>query len=680
MSFLAPWFLLGTLAVAGPVVFHLIRRAARERLPFGSLLFLRPTPPRATRRRKLEHILLLLLRCVALVLLAFAFARPFFPSGSAAPPSAEQGREIVILLDTSASMRRAGLWEKARTLTEKYLDRINAMDRVALMTFDQQPHSLISFSEWSSWPSNQRGALARRRLQTVTPSWGGTQLGTALITGAEQFPDETGRQATMARDVVLISDLQEGAKLDGLQGHDWPKDARVILERVDAPRGGNAGVEILGGDGRDARVGVVNSRDSEHEKLQLRWQGADAKTVEAYVPPGQMRTLAMTLAPTNAASGVLRLTGDDEEFDNTAYFAPPGVERVTVAYFGADALNDPSELRYYLQRAFPGTPQRQTEIATNGAADLTNAALAVIPSSLDDRAAATVRAWISGGKTALLVMTNTEAGATLAALLGAAGIEVKEASGDYALLGEIDFTHPIFTPFADPKYSDFSRIHFWKHRQWTPPQNLGTRILAKFDDGSPALTQIPTGKGNLLVLTAGWQPADSQLALSSKFVPLCQTILDFASPAPPTRAQFQIGEAIPCPATGTGDFSWRKPDGTISTLAVGQPFTDTDTPGIYGATGAGKTWNFAINLPADECRTAPLSPDDLARLGVPLGNRIDAPAAKSPAAERRVAEEELENRQQVWRWLIAALLAAAMAEIWLGGWIARRETAVEAAA
>jgi hypothetical protein len=32
----------------------------------------------------------------------------------------------------------------------------------------------------------------------------------------------------------LISDLQEGAKLDGLQGHDWPAGVKVTLERVDA--------------------------------------------------------------------------------------------------------------------------------------------------------------------------------------------------------------------------------------------------------------------------------------------------------------------------------------------------------------------------------------------------------------------------------------------------------------
>ncbi len=59
MSFLTPLFLLGGLAIAGPILFHLIRRNTRERFTFSSLMFLRPEPPRLTRKSRLEDILLL---------------------------------------------------------------------------------------------------------------------------------------------------------------------------------------------------------------------------------------------------------------------------------------------------------------------------------------------------------------------------------------------------------------------------------------------------------------------------------------------------------------------------------------------------------------------------------------------------------------------------------------------
>ena len=190
MSFLAPWFLLGALAVAGPVLFHLIRRSARARMVFSSILFLRPTPPRAARRRKLEHVALLLLRCLGILLLAAGFARPFFPQGNASPPPAGEGRQTVVLLDTSASMRREGLWPKARALAGQYLEKASLQDRVAVLTFDQQPHTLVSFTDWSTWPVDQRVALARQRLEAVSPGWGGTHLGLALTTAAELFPDD----------------------------------------------------------------------------------------------------------------------------------------------------------------------------------------------------------------------------------------------------------------------------------------------------------------------------------------------------------------------------------------------------------------------------------------------------------------------------------------------------------
>src|SRR5262245_58827426 len=77
MNFLAPLFIAGAVAVALAVIFHLIRRTTRERKVFSSLMFLLPTPPRLTRRSRLEHLVLLALRCLALCLLAFGFARPF---------------------------------------------------------------------------------------------------------------------------------------------------------------------------------------------------------------------------------------------------------------------------------------------------------------------------------------------------------------------------------------------------------------------------------------------------------------------------------------------------------------------------------------------------------------------------------------------------------------------------
>ena len=70
MSLLTPLYVIGLLAVSLPVVFHLIRRMPRGEFAFSSLMFLSPSPPRLTRRSRLENILLLLLRGAVLSLLA----------------------------------------------------------------------------------------------------------------------------------------------------------------------------------------------------------------------------------------------------------------------------------------------------------------------------------------------------------------------------------------------------------------------------------------------------------------------------------------------------------------------------------------------------------------------------------------------------------------------------------
>jgi hypothetical protein len=690
MNFLSPWFLLGAAAIAGPILFHLIRRVVRERMPFSSLMFLNPTPPRVTRRRKLDNLFLLLLRCLVLLLLAAGFARPFFAKDDTTPAAAGENRQIVLLLDTSASMKREGVWDKATAMAARYLEQGRPGDQIAVMTFDRQPRTLISFTEWSAWAADQRASLARQRLTAVSPGWMGTQLGLALTGATEQFTDDSATGPSIShREVVLITDLQEGAKLDGLQGHEWPRGVKVTVERVEAKPQSNAGLEILSdagaptGDEKSVRVRLTNARDSNREKFYLNWEtpngtGSASPPMEIYLPPGQTHSFSAPELPAGASAATLHLAGDEVDFDNRSFYLAPESERVTIAWFGSDPVNDPANLRYYLQRVFPETPRRKVEIVSPAAAAafsagwLNQAAFAVIPHRLADADIPAMRDWLSSGKTALLVLTDGQMGPTLAALTGLPEIQVTEAAGNFVLLGDIDFSHPLFAPFADPRFSDFAHIHFWKHRRLEIPPAANARVLAKFDDGSPALAQIPVGRGNLLVLASGWNPADSQFAVSSKFPPLMQTMLDWSGAATPARSQFLTGDAIPSPAGAGATVEWQKPDGKKESLAAGAPFTETDQPGIYTATSGGKVRRFAVNLSLDESRTAPMSPDELARLGVPLEMTTDIPVAKAQADQRHLQQTELENRQKLWRWLIAGVLAVTFGEIILGGWLVRR--------
>lgn len=80
MNLLSPWFLAGVALVAGPIIFHLIRRATKDRIRFSATQFLKESPPRLERKSRIQNPWLLALRCLVIALLALAFARPFIES------------------------------------------------------------------------------------------------------------------------------------------------------------------------------------------------------------------------------------------------------------------------------------------------------------------------------------------------------------------------------------------------------------------------------------------------------------------------------------------------------------------------------------------------------------------------------------------------------------------------
>ena len=80
---------------------------------------------------------------------------------------------------------------------------------------------------------------------------------------------------------------------------------------------------------------------------------------------------------------------------------------------------------------------------------------------------------------------------------------------------------------------------------------------------------------------------------------------------------------------------------------------------------------FAVNLDAAESRTAPLSLDELERLGLPI--KPTSPSAAQVAEQKhRLASAELESRQKLWRWLLVAALVVLTVETWLAVWQNRR--------
>ncbi|HLX62740.1 MAG TPA: VWA domain-containing protein, partial [Planctomycetota bacterium] len=102
MQFLHPAFLVGLSALALPILIHFVFKMKAPVVLFPSVRFLRQVDRKVAKRQKLQELLLLLLRCLALALLAFALAGPVIKQFGNTPGSA--GTTVAIVLDDSYSM------------------------------------------------------------------------------------------------------------------------------------------------------------------------------------------------------------------------------------------------------------------------------------------------------------------------------------------------------------------------------------------------------------------------------------------------------------------------------------------------------------------------------------------------------------------------------------------------
>src|SRR5262249_1720382 len=148
-----------------------------------------------------------------------------------------------------------------------------------------------------------------------------------------------------------------------------------------------------------------------------------------------------------------------------------------------------------------------------------------------------------------------------------------------------------------------------------------------------------------------WRPADSQLARSSKFVPLLTALLESQDPSPPGGENYVAFDRVPLPvgADSTKAVVVHKPDGSTVTAESGRAFfAETDQPGLYTIDTPHGPRPFAVNLDPLESKTAPLHIESLEQLGCRLASHV--PKALSQEQVRVMYNVELENRQKLWRW------------------------------
>jgi len=104
MGFLNPWLLIALAGVAVPIIIHLLNRFRHRQVLWGAMELLRKAIVLRSRQIQLEDLLLLVLRCLAVGLLALAVARPTITSAGANWFGKTADVGLLIAIDGSFSM------------------------------------------------------------------------------------------------------------------------------------------------------------------------------------------------------------------------------------------------------------------------------------------------------------------------------------------------------------------------------------------------------------------------------------------------------------------------------------------------------------------------------------------------------------------------------------------------
>lgn len=146
-GFQNPGLAIGAALCAVPLIIHLLNRQRHRPQEWAAMRFVLAAYRKTRRRVQLENLLLLLARMLAVAALAFAIARPFASGDSPLAGLREERRDLVLVLDGSASM---GLRGEVKTVHEEMIERAAALiedldgprgDRVRVVVAGARPRA-----------------------------------------------------------------------------------------------------------------------------------------------------------------------------------------------------------------------------------------------------------------------------------------------------------------------------------------------------------------------------------------------------------------------------------------------------------------------------------------------------------------------------------------------------------
>jgi hypothetical protein len=644
MSWLFPGFLAGLLAVALPLVLHLLRKRAKVPVVFPSLRFLAASPPQNAARHRLRRRIVLALRCLALALLALAFARPFFSKGGS-----RGGRAVVVVLDNSFSLQATTRWADTLRWAVTQIGRLETGDRLGVLLMAPRPTWLVA-------PTTDTQA-ALRALETSAPGWESAHADPALRLAAEVLAATPARE----REIVFGGDHQRVSWL----GTDFsrPLAAGVSVSFPPLPASLQKQAALLApslereGAGLRARITIRNFGDSHSRRLRVHRAGESAAAVEQTLDLAghETRTLDVDLPAPVAGAAAFRFTldADDLPADDSAYTVwrgaggrrllldapPPG----SAADFAATAFQSTADLKPALQV----TPPPAGAWPADAVAVLRNDA------SFAGATATRLDAFLQAGGAALVFIGGGTAQRQWLTMHGIVPRAMEPGDEDLRV-HNWTLDHPLVTALSE---NTVRLLVGWSFRHGWGLAADTVHPLALWTQDAVAIGETYVGPGRLLV--CGFTPdrRASEWPVQGAFVPFVHRAAAYLFNASESgeTAPARVGTSLVLPPSSG---SWRAVDGPASSrpATVVSGSVVPDAPGLYELTIGAERQLFPVHLSPDESDPAAWEP------GTPWVDLVSTrAAAKGVAAQAPLAALEAEQQGRLWWWLLGvAVLALAL--------------------
>jgi hypothetical protein len=694
MTFLAPWFLIGMLAAAIPLLLHLRRSRQSKPILFSCTRFFDEQFLKATRRARVQDLLMMMVRMALLALLALALAQPLLKSGPLAGLlSAGQARRVVIVFDDSASMANGMRFDQAKAHARAVIEELSPArgDAAALVLGGyREAGPTVLFDQ----PTTDLDAV-RRAIDAVTLTDLATDLNGAIAAAGDLLS-----QATVGGEVIVISDLQATAFAPDHVVSPDPTVSMVFLACEGAADDANVSIDAVQLGAARPMIGVpftfrtllVNHDDRPRTTRVQLVVGEDVvatRSVELSPGRGQVVRFVHRFARAGWHGGRIELdptlAPDAMPFDDRRHFAVHVEQRLHVlAINGAPSTIGHQDELYFVNAALAvgRTDERGVQVDVTTPDRVTEQQLAGYPVVIVANAPAlaepvrlAIERFVDGGGSAFITLGDRTDPAAVNRWAQFMPGRLGDITDEPTTVSTMDDAHPALAGLASTGGLRNVRID---RRFAIEPTDAS--VLMATPQGEALLLERRVGAGRVLLWTSTIDRDWNDLPLQPAYLPWLYRLLTHLAQPTLDRGLFALtGDSVLLPASIWNDAALqvKLPDGSTAYPAPsptgGVMLSDTEQAGLYrvvrpGEGGTEPVLMFAANIDPEESRMALLGEADLA------GAIVSQSTWAYVAPGRSLGEAGLRSARGtgLWDGLLIVALIVAIVEPWLANRLSQR--------